>query len=419
MKYTINEICILHLLRLFDKKVTIDSFKRKLVENKLGTNIKTQFYPTVEKALKSKSMVKALMDKISKYVDTNTPALSTIGPVQNIVFWEDKDRQPIYEMVNISKDNLVSTIKKTHELSRSVNTSDPFNVLMTLIIRYFRMNKMDGERKACCLYLALSMYPSLFSKYFKFKPNENIMEYTINNLSDKYKIKKTGTLLSALIEIINIADDHYSPEIKRFEDKDISLYIAAFKTRLNAFLKNICTEFMKNHAKGKYLNFEDDDNDPENFKVTDNNSLVIQRISQAVIMQVSVHGPDAKAIRLASQINRVSINDMRTTITSICKDTKNKEEIRKIISNILYEFLFTGKNSSDEIKSTKFTLYALQTFKKSNTSNKNVIEIKTTLNKWLERYSERYVKTNMVSTLNQFRRALYMFWIFTIQRTRF
>ena len=72
---------------------------------------------------------------------------------------------------------------------------------MTIIIRYFRMNKMDGERKSCCLYLALSMYPSLFSKYFKFKPNENIMEYTINNLSDKYKIKKTGTLLSALIQV--------------------------------------------------------------------------------------------------------------------------------------------------------------------------------------------------------------------------
>ena len=382
-------------------------------------NIKNDFYPTVEKALSNPKAVKEFIDIVSKYIDRNTDNLSTIGPIKNIIFWEERDRDPVFNLVGITKGAIKAAALKIPELKRSVNASDPFNILMVMIIRFFRLHKMESERKAAGIYLLLSMYPSLFGKYFKFKPNENIMAYTINTMSGKFKIKQHGTVLNALVDISETCDEHYIDEIKRFTDKDVALYISALKTRANSFLKNIFSEFLKNHRSGKYMNYEEDNSDPDNFSVADSNSLLIQRISQAVTLQLSVSGPNSKCVTLAAKMNKVSLNDMRNTVNLLCKDRKNMDDIRKVISAILYDYLFTGKNSQDEIKSTKFTIYTINTYKKSNTNDTNIVLIKEILDKWLNAYSERYKKTNRVSTLNEFRRALYMFFVFTIQNTRF
>lgn len=380
--------------------------------------IKDAYANRVASTFKNKANVMKLMKVISSYLDRNTENLSTIGPVKKIVFLNNTDRDPIFQLVGITAAEIQATAKQAPELSRSVNASDPFNILMVLIIRYFRMAKQDQIRKSCCLYLLLSMYPSLFTKYFKFTPNENIMAFTISSMSNKYKIKQQGTLLSALIDLVNVCDEHYADDVIRLADKDLAGYISAVKTRLNSFLKNICGEFMKQHKAGNYINYQEDNMDPDNFTVADSNSLLVERLSQAVVLSISVNGPDMKAITLAAKMCVVSTNDMRSCITALCKDKKNKEDIRKVVSSILYDFLFNETNRQDDIRSTKFTVYALNTYKKSNTNNTNIVSIKEILDKWLAQYSERYRKTNTMSTLNCFRRAMYMFWVFTIQRTK-
>ena len=78
-------------------------------------------------------------------------------------------------------------------------------------------------------------------------------------------------------------------------------------------------------------------------------------------------------------------------------------------------FLTSSQNTAAEIRSNKFIIEALQIYKKANTSDKNINEIKSYLDKWLAAYSERYKKSNRVATLNSFRRALYTFFVFTIQ----
>lgn len=380
--------------------------------------IKDTFYKKVETSLKDKKNVDTFVKIVSSYLDRNTVNLSTIGPVKKTVFLDNTDRLPIYQLVNLEPNEMKPVIKTVHEFARSVNASDPFNVAMVLIIRYFHVVKDKERRKLSALYMMLSMYPSLFAKYFKFPPNENIMEYTISSMSNKYKIKQETSLLSALISMVTICDDHYDKDLIRGTDKDLSMYISAMKTRLNAFLKGICGEFMKQHKNKNYINYEEDNNDPDNFTVADNNSLLVQRVSQAVILNISVNGPDMQAVTYAAKMSSVSVNDLRSTVTNLCKEKKNNGEIAKMISAILYDYLFTGKNTQEEIYSTKFTVYALNTYKKSNTTNTNIVAIKNVLDKWLSEYSERYRKTNTASTINCFRKALYLFWVFTIQRTR-
>ena len=135
------------------------------------------------------------------------------------------------------------------------------------------------------------------------------------------------------------------------------------------------------------------------------------------MLNLSIKGPDSKIIHIVSKMNEVSISDLRNTLDKLCKDKKNMEDIREVVYSIMYDFLFTGNHDQASINSTEFLIYSLETYKKSNTTNTNVVKIKNILDKWLSMYSETYAKTNRIATMNTFRKSLYMFFIFTIQKT--
>ena len=375
------------------------------------------FYPQISKILKDPKKTKEFVSIVTKYIDRNSEKLSTTGPVKRTTFL-DSDRVSVYELVQINPDTVRMIAKKIVEFSRGVNSSDPFNITMAMIIRYYRIAKDDASRKSACIYMMLSMYPSVHAKYFRFEPNENIMAFTINNLSNKYKLKQTGTILGALMETMLVCDEHYKNSLIRGNDKDVADYISAVKTRLNSFMKNIFNEFISQHNSGRYLNYDHENNDPENFSKADSNTLLIERVSTAVSLSLSVNGPDPKCVMLAAKMCKVSVNDVRYTVTQICKDKKNKEEMRQVISAIVYDFLFEGENTEADIHDMKFTLYCANMYKKSNTLDTNILKIKSILDNWLAKYSDRYNKTNRVSTLNLFRKSLYMFFVFTIQTTK-
>lgn len=382
----------------------------------LTTKIVDSFYMRVKTALSDKKKSEQFGRIVSKYVDVNHEKLSAVGPTKRILF-TDAEKQQLFDLLDIESSTVSSIIKNIPEVKRSANANNAFSVILTLVIRFYRITKNDQYRKMAYLYLILSMYPSIHTKYFKYEPNEQIMLYTMSTLSNKFKFKQQGTLIGTLAETAEVADEHFAKEIVRGNDLDIVNYIISVKTRLNALIKNICNEFMKQHESGNYLNYEEDNEDEENFKASDNNSFVIDRLSQSVALSLSVHGPNARHVTLAAEMTQVSINDLRNTVDKMCRDKKNLSEIKEVISAILYDFLFEGHHTKEAINSSEFIVYSLETYKKSNTINTNIVKIKKILDSWLAQYSKAYNKTNRIATLNLFRKAMYLFFIFTIQKT--
>ena len=78
-------------------------------------------------------------------------------------------------------------------------------------------------------------------------------------------------------------------------------------------------------------------------------------------------------------------------------------------------FLTVQKHSITQVKSSEFLIECLAIYKKSNTIDKNITRVKKLLEKWLNMYSEKYKKSNRVATLNNFKKALYTFFVITIQ----
>ena len=374
-------------------------------------------YPNIEKSLGNKQLQRKFMTVVTSYIDRNSSKLSTAGPSKRPIF-SDKDRSIVFDMFGVD----INELKKVLKTSNYINTSwkivmDPFNLVMMMMIRYCKLHKLEELNRYCVMYLTLSMYPSLHYKYFKYEPNEAIMQYTINNLSAKYKIKNSGTIMNALVETTITSDTTYSKNIAEGNDKQLTDYINAYKTRMNSMMKKIRDAFEKNYRDGKYLNQETDNESEDNFQRSDSNSYLITRIVDKVYLNLSVHGPDMKMVQIVSKMNEVSVNETRNTVIKLCHEKKESENIKGLCEAILYLFLFGGENRIEDLSGNTFLLFCLDVYKKSNTTDENIIKIKTILDNWIKKYSVAYKNTQRVATLNSFRRALFTFFVLTIQKS--
>lgn len=379
-----------------------------------GSVILNTFYSSVEKALSDPNNVKKIKLAVNEFIDRNRDKLTALGPTYKIIF-TDSDMEKIFDAIDIPAIKIKEVIDKTPYLkNQKIITITPFNVIMPLLIRYFKLKKNEDMVNTCLIYLTLSTYPMVHYKYFRYEPNENIMNYTINNLSNKFKIKQSGTLYQSLIDMAVVSDKNYHAAVLRCTDKDIVDYLMSLKTRLSTRLKKISTEFYKNEKNKLYLNIEiDNTTDEDNYHEADSNMFLVDRVTNNVVLKLLVDGPNFNLIKLSANYCQVSVNELRNYIHTMI-NTENREEIKQIIESILYLFFYDSQNTKEQINSNKFLLYCLELYKKSNTTDKNIIKIKRILDGWLERLGT-YKKTQRLATINNFRKALFMFFVTTIQ----
>jgi len=379
-----------------------------------GSVILNTFYSSVEKALSDPNNVKKIKLAVNEFIDRNRDKLTALGPTYKIIF-TDSDMEKIFDVIDIPAIKIKEVIDKTPYLkNQKIITITPFNVIMPLLIRYFKLKKNEDMVNTCLIYLTLSTYPMVHYKYFRYEPNENIMNYTINNLSNKFKIKQSGTLYQSLVDMAVVSDKNYHAAVLRCTDKDIVDYLMSLKTRLSTRLKKISTEFYKNEKNKLYLNIEiDNTTDEDNYHEADSNMFLVDRVTNNVVLKLLVDGPNFNLIKLSANYCQVSVNELRNYIHTMI-NTENREEIKQIIESILYLFFYDSQNTKEQINSNKFLLYCLELYKKSNTTDKNIIKIKRILDGWLERLGT-YKKTQRLATINNFRKALFMFFVTTIQ----
>lgn len=372
-----------------------------------------ELYPKVEISLKKKENVISLRKGIERYIDLNMDKLTTLGPIHRTIF-VDNDMKVLYDAIGLSPLEISASLKKSPDINESWSLMNkPFNTAAMLAIRYFKIIKNKDMAKLMLTYLTLSMYPTIHYSFFKFEPNENVMNYTINNLSNKYKIKKNGVLYITLIETAEGADENHHDRLIRGEDKDFINYISDVKTRINMLIRKIAKEFYINHEKKLYMNTEMESMEEDNYREAESNSYSVDKLANNVSLKLIVNGPNMKLINVAAKLCKVSVSELRNYVTTMVT-SENKEETKKIVESILFLYLYDSKNRVQEINSDKFLLYCIDIYKKSNTRDENIIRIKAILDGWLDRLGA-YKKTQRMNTINDFRRALFIFFVVTIQ----
>ena len=370
-------------------------------------------YSTVENNIKQKKIMDELFIHISKYFDYNSDKIFNALMTEKVLFL-NSDKESVYTASGLNPSQIRDTIKKSEYIKDTWRIlNEPLNTASILIIRYLTIAKKHDELKIFLTYYSFYFYSSIYHKYLPYGANESIMAYTINNLSNKFKIKQLGSLYKVIEHTAMTCHEKYEKELIRGEDGDLAKYVSGLKVRINDFVKNIKNEYTINHKNNKFMNYDVEDKSEENYREVDNTSFAVQRISDNATNKIMVNGPDMRLSKIAAQLSQVSQSEIRNVILQLSDD--DIDNIHRLCELILQLFLFDPKNSIEDVGMSKFLMECMEIYKKSNTNDPMILEIKEILDTWLMKYSEKYKKTNRAPTLSNFRRAIFTYFVLHIQ----
>lgn len=373
----------------------------------------SSFGPIIENKLSDKKNVDYINDIVKKYIDRNSEVLYHNSPLYRLYFNDETDRKPIYDRFDVEINDIKEITKKIPMLKSGWKIlNDPFNIFMTLIIRDCYKKKNQLLMNNSLIYLSLSLYASLHYKYYRYPANENIMEYTINNVSNKYLFKQYGSVMKAIIHTIMKNHETYAKTLSSEKDEDILKYLMNLRIRLNNLMKNFFLEYKKNHDSKKYLNHETESNDAENYHENDSLSLTISRITEHTSLKFFTSGVNLKLLNTSASMSQSDRNVLKNAINNIKENESDK--VREIINLILQVYLGDG-NSTDSIISKKFAIESISIYSKSNTKDERLLRIKEILDYFLTHNCERYASTERTATKVNYRKGLFIYFVLFIQ----
>jgi len=392
--------------------------------------LRTKLYPLVEKALSDKGNLKTYKDIIDQYMAKNIASYSTIGPSTKPVRAQT-DVTNFVQCVGLTEPLIRDTLSsiegnnpgwKTNRdgsitASSWSNFNTPYNIAIVLSIRYFAKIKNDEGLNNGLLYMVTNIYQFMFGKYYKYPPNESVMAYTVANLSQRFKLKKSGTILAAIMDIMQTCYNTHKTRIAKGSDVDILKFINDATSRINSFMKKLRNEFEENIKNDNYLQSERDDYSDEHYYEADNDSFAIDRITNKVLTNLVVNGPDRRLMEIAARNSDVSTNTLQTAVLTLISED-NREEIKQMVERLLSLYLTDNPDPDASVKTVstdKFYVYCIKLYRQSNTNNKNIIEIKKLLDKWVVDLDLRK-KVSTVGSLGNYRKAIFVFFIFTIEK---
>lgn len=371
-------------------------------------------YPIVSKAMeKNLNKYKA---NIGKFLEARSKELYDIAPFDRIYFGSE-DLKDFYNAVGFTEADIQQHINKTYYASiASFNprcAKDPFTISIIMIIRYFYLKKMQKELELSCIYLAFSgsFYPSIhYGSFPKVQPSEyrHVMEYVVNNmLSQKFDLKREGSVIGAIKSICNTWLNSYGDRLKSSDDEDIVYLLQQLHNRIKSFMKNIATLYYDAYEnKDNYLTYDSDSYDEDNYHLADNDSFKGERYVNNAMNYITTNGVNYKLCKMSSS-SLVKTDEIKAIIESIQSDKNNIVLIRELLSIIVMEYLKESKTK--DVTGIDFITFTIAA--KPNTKNPNIIRQKEIIIKLLNENSPRYrERKNRIATDNAYQKCILTYY---------
>lgn len=394
------------------------AFMEAAVKN--TTILKDLIYPIVENTFTTQANVRKYKMLISQFFEKNTPKLTTPGPQYLIVFG-DADKDEFYKLFGITKEEIVFAMKNVIKSAGSSAefkylTNNPFLSFLYYIIRYFTLHHDDKALNATLGLFSIDVYWSIFTKYFPNGVIEPVMNYTIDNLTDKFIIKKAGTIFGALTESAKHSYEFHKSKIRTGNDPDCIAFLQRIRNDQNSMFRTLSGIYYDNHKKGNAITTRNDDYDPENPILDDitSASTEVQATVNRVCMPMIANGVDISLAEAAAAIGNVSVTNLRIYLMKIFVNER-LDEITQIVESILFLYINGEHKSSRDIRSAHFLYWTYALFKKTNSKDGNIVRINTILNRWGEETGIYKAFKSEGSKIN-YKRAIFTYIAMNIQK---
>lgn len=385
--------------------------------------IRDNLYPKVRAVLKTSVGDMRFKQTVGKYVDKNSQKLHTPGP-QYLVPFGDIDKGMFYKIFDITEEEINGYSKQIIDILKGSATTTNFQLLKNnpifflfyCCIRYYTIETKDvrGLNTALIIY-ALCVYPSIFSKYFKYGVSDvGAMLYTVDNLTEKFILKKTGHVFGMLTTSIQSSYSFLKDFMEDGSDKEVVRFIQRIRNDQNSLIKKICDNYTKNHAAGRTVNtVKDQFGDSPVMDGNENNTTLVSTITSKVAIPLITNGIDLKRAEICAKLAKISISDTRFYLSKIVTG-KNESSVQGFIESILFLFLYTDQKQPVDINSSYFLVWASELFRKTNSNDANIARIKTILDEWAET-SGVHAKFKREASRINYKKAIFFYFILSIQ----
>lgn len=355
-----------------------------------------------------------------EYINRNMDKLSTAGPMYLIVFG-DNDQKAYFDLFGIKKEDVVAAIKKVTE-NTGVNSDfkflrqNPILDVLYFCIRYFTLRKDEQGVNATLGIFALGIYWSKFTKYFPKGVIGPVMDYTIDNMTEKFMVKKCGNIFNTLMTSIKQSYDFHKKRFLQGGDDDVVAFLQRISNDQNSLMKKIANEYQKNYAAGNAVTTSNEDYDPDNPILDDvqNASTIVQNQVAKVTLPMISNGVDLVLAEAAARMSTISISDCREYLIKIMTQ-KNLPTLEKLVESILFLFIYTENRGVKDIKSQYFLVWAAALFRKTNSKDENLRNINFILEKWAEE-SGIYDRYKREASRINYKKGIFFYVILSIQK---
>lgn len=380
-----------------------------------------KLYPVIEKLLsKSDTKFKAHMHK---YFTDRHEVLFDIAPYDRI-YYNQTDIDDLFKSIGITEEEVASIMRECFFWDKPYNPQcarEPYVMTVMMAIRYYLLKKNMKAAEITTIYLAFSgkFYASLHAgvAFPKAPPSKNraAMDYVINNvLTDKFDLKKEGTVFGAIKSLCVTWLNKYEDKLKsqKSSDDDFGKLVQQLRDRERSFLMNIQQPFMKAIETGNYLNYETDNLSDENFRLADNDASTAARITESTMNYITSNHVSLKICNDCKDSN-VKALEIKDIMESIFSNNENLPEIRRVINIIIVDFMMNYPGKS--LKSIEFISYTAKP--KPNTKSELIIELKDTIISWLDENSPAYRKRkSRKATAMSYYRSVILYLAFVIAK---
>ena len=382
------------------------------------TIVKTYLEPFVTNTLNDPIKDKKFKKLVSDFINRNMTELNKSGPI-NLIAVTDIDKDNFFNLFGINKKELISTIASaTSKINDKANwkliQQNPLFSLLYMTIRHYIIKKDENGIKAAITMYALASYPSVFSLFFKHGAKEDVMAYTIDNLTEKFTIKKEGTIFKTLISSITGSFTFLKKEFIGADDVEIVRWVTRIRNDQKSLIKKIANLYYENDKKGlRILTQTENFGDGNMIQDALNNTGIVENTTRKVAQAMIINGVDMVRASAAAKFAQISMSDLRMYLTKMVTD-KKVDEISKFIESVLFTFLYIDNYQAHQINDKVFLSFALNLFRRTNSKDNNIVTIRTLLDKWSDDLGIHDRFKRIASQIN-YKKGLFMYIILCIQ----
>lgn len=270
----------------------------------------------------------------------------------HLAHFVDQDQNNFFEIMDVSYQEFARKISACNTINKKFKVQrNPYNIFTIWVIHNILNSKeLSGKdiavgAMAAGTLMVYRFFTSLVNHRFPYKVNEDIMRYTIDNLSGKYLIKQKDTntwkklITRRVEELILEPKSIHAKTLKHFTPDDkIGYVITDLQSRIRDNVNNITREFHLNKEHGDKIGtyglVDEIGGDKTLRNIVDSFSVVTEKVSAIILNVGKLMDPDL--IKLVVKLNGNLREDMfRVLLTSFSnlallqyKKHKQDEEIK-------------------------------------------------------------------------------------------